>query len=283
MRNPLASFLPGSSALRIGIAHDGMALIRTSGWLHPRSTLLAECAWTPAQSASLEAISTQLRAMLKDAQCANMPLSVVVADQMARMFMVNPPQNSGSLQDCKAAAAMRFQQLYGEPLDKWQLRADWQAQHAFLACAIPSSLLLALEHIAHAHRLTLLSAVPQFVASWNQWRNHLKPDAWFGLVQGHALTLAAIDCQRIVALRTASVPEGAWQDGQWLNAHLAREAMLLNLPIPKLVQLCGPVPAQQTAKAGASPLYVRLDNAMPHAASTTASAAARLAAAGMPS
>jgi hypothetical protein len=279
MRNPFTSSLPGSTVLRIGIAQDGIALVKTGGWLRRRSTPLAECTLTLAQDGSFEAVSPQLSAMLKETQCANLPVSIVIADQIVRMFMVNPPQNVGSLRDCEAAAAMRFQQLYGEPLDKWQLRADWQVKHAFLACAIPSNLLAALQHVLHAHRLTLLSVAPQSIASWNQWRHQLKADAWFGVVHEHVLTLAAVDRQRICAIRTATVPEGAWQDSQWLTAHLTREAMLLNLPMPKLVQLCGSIPAQQAAKAGASPLYVRLGNAVSNAKST---GAVRLAYTGMP-
>ncbi|MGZ3240049.1 MAG: hypothetical protein ACXWIN_04135 [Burkholderiaceae bacterium] len=280
MRNPFAQYLPGSTSLRVGLAPNGIALMKTSGWLRPQTTLIAECALSHAQSISPDAVATQLRNLLNNAKCANLPVSVVVADQWTRMFMVNPPQNSGGLQDCKAAAAMRFQQLYGESLDSWQLRADWQTQHAFLACALPTALLTSLQQIARDDRLTLLSVTPQFIATWNQWRNNLKAEAWFGLAYENALTLAAIDQQRICAVRTTTLPEGAW-DVQWLTAHLTREAMLLNLPIPKQVQLCGSIPSQSVLNSGTSPSFTQLDIAARKVGYATESAAARLACAGV--
>ncbi|MGZ5819750.1 MAG: hypothetical protein ACXWJD_13510 [Burkholderiaceae bacterium] len=282
MRNPFAQYLPGSTSLRIGLAPNGIAIMKTSGWLRPQTTLLAECALSPAQSASPEAVATELRRLLADVKCVNLPVSIVVADQWARLFMVIPPQNSGSLQDCKAAAAMRFQQLYGEALDRCELRADWQTQHAFLACAIPTPLLAAVQKIAQDHKLTLLSVVPQFIATWNQWRNNLKADAWFGLVHDSMLTLAAIDQQRICAVRTTTLPEGAW-DAQWLTTHLTREAMLLNVPIPKQVQLCGSVPSQSVLNSPTSPSFTQLDIAARKVGYASESATSRLACAGIAS
>lgn len=266
--------------MRVGLAPNGIALLKTSGLLRPQTTVIAECALSIAQSISPEAVATQLRNLLTNAKCANLPVSIVVADQWARMFMVNPPQNSGSLQDCEAAAAMRFQQLYGESLDRWQLRADWQTQHAFLACAFPTTLLTALQQIAHDYKLMLLSIAPQFIATWNQWRNHLKADAWFGLVYENSLTLAAIDQQRICAVRMATLPESGW-DAQWLTAHLTREVMLLNLPSPKQVQLCGSIPSQSVLNSGTSTSFTKIDIAARKVGYAIESAAARLACAGV--
>jgi hypothetical protein len=280
MRNPFASYLPGSTSLRIGLAPDGIAVLRTSGLLRPQTTLIAESALAPVQSTYSDAATTQLRQMLTDAKCANLPVSFVLADSWVRLFMVNPPQNSGSLQDCKAAAAMRFQQLYGESLDNWEMRADWQAQHAFLACAIPASLLTVLQQIAREYKLSVLSVLPQFIATWNQWRNNLKTDAWFGLVHDNALTIAAIDQQKICAVRTATLPEDVL-DAQWLTAHLAREAMLLNLPIPKQLQLCGSVSSPSIFNAGTSPSFTQLDIAARKIGYTSESAVSRLAYAGI--
>jgi hypothetical protein len=276
MRNP---FTPNS--LRIGLAPNGIALLRTSGWLRPHTTLIGECTMSTAQSLSPVAVATQLRTLLGNAKCANLPTSVVVADQSVRLFMVNPPQNSGSLQDCKAAAAMRFQQLYGEPLGGWQLRADWQAQHAFLACALPSALLDSLQSVAHDHRLTLLSIAPQFIVAWNQWRSHVKAGAWFGVVQDNTLTLAAIDQQQVYAVRTTTLPDGALQDAQWLAAHLTREAMLLNLPVPKQVQVCGASSSQSALPSATLSPFVQLDIATRKVGYASESAASRLAYAGM--
>jgi hypothetical protein len=277
MPNPLASYLPGAAALQIGLAPDGIVLLKTRGLLRRKTTLVAQCAL---DASSIEAASTQLRGMLADAKCTNLPVSIVVADQWSRTFMVNPPQNADSMQDCKAAAAMRFQQLYGEPPGNWELRADWQVQHAFLACALPSALMTALQKIAREFRLTLLSVVPQFIATWNQCRNSMKPGAWFGLVQNNLLTLAPIDQNRLCAIRSAALPPGAWQDAKWLTAHLTREAMLLNVPMPKQVQLCGPLPQHSSSQSASTPAYTQLGMTPAVAGCNPDSAAARMAFAG---
>ena len=267
MLNVLTKYLPYSASVRIGLAPGGIALLKTSGVLRPATRLVSECSlthdqFTHEQSATPQALADQLRRLLSDADCANHPATVVVADDWVRLFMVTPPHNTSSLQDCRAAAAMRFQELYGEPIDSWQLIAHWQVQHAFLACAMPAALITSLQQVAIEYRLTLLSIVPQLIAAWNFWRKKLKPGAWLGLIHDNTLTLAAIDQQRVCAVRATVVPEGAWQDREWLPGHLAREALRLNLPTPAQLQLCGPIPGQSAATA-LSPLWSRLEATQP--------------------
>jgi hypothetical protein len=230
-----------NSCLRIGVARSGLALLQSSAW-RPRITPLSDTSFATEEGTSVERMANHLRSMLAEAACTHRAARVVLADDWVRLFMVEPPRNTARLQDCRAAAAMRFQALYGESASGWRLEADWDVKHPFLACAVPQPLLTALNQTAAEHRLTLIEIVPQFIAAWNRWHPLIKPDAWFGVAHAGMLTLGVIQERRLCAVRAVAVPAGGWQDRQWLAAHLSREAMRLDLPVASHVQLCGAVP-----------------------------------------
>ena len=77
-------------------------------------------------------------------------------------------------------------------------------------------------------------------AATNGWRKLHRPGAWFGLVHGQVLTLAAYDGALLAALRSAVVPPGA--DRDWLESHVAREALRVGVGRPERLQLCGTAP-----------------------------------------
>ena len=189
---------------------------------------------------SPEALAQQLRTLLRDTHDAD--AAIVLPDMAARFFMTTPPRNAAHLADCAAAAGLRFQEIYGEPPLAWQLEADWNARHAFLTCALPRPLLGAVQQVAQEQRLNLISVVPQFVAAWNRWHASIAEPAWFATLHDNCLTLAAIEQQQLQAVRSLVLPAVALQDSRWLARHLEREALRLDLPTPKRLQLCGEVP-----------------------------------------
>lgn len=218
-------------ALRLGVAGGGLALVRTSRW-GAQASLLAEQSFDgPA------AMQDALGAVL-DGAYAGWPLTIVLADELVRLWQVTPPRQSTRLADLEAAAALRFQLLYGEPAAAWTVSAGWDLDRPFLAAALPRALLGALEQ--GAHQLKVIEIVPQFVAVLNRWGGALRPGSWFGQVHEQVLTLGAADGGAIAAVRAAAWPPGA--DGAWLAEHVAREALRLNLPAPERLQLCGSVP-----------------------------------------
>ncbi len=227
-------------ALRIGVAGDGVALLKTSRWQGEKAAVLAQAAFDAAQPLA-ESVAQALRQVLADESWSGWPVTVVLADELVRLWQVTPPAGSTRLADLEAAAGLRFQSLYGEPASGWALAAGWDAVHPFLAAAMPRPLLAVLEQAAAEHQFTLVEIVPQFVAALNQWRGALKPDDWFGLVHGGVLSVAAVGAHGVGAVRAAALPGDA--DAGWLAAHLAREALRLNLPAPERLQLCGQVPA----------------------------------------
>ena len=82
----------------------------------------------------------------------------------------------------------------------------------------------------------------------NAWRRERRPRAWFGLVHGGVLSLAAYEGDALVAVRTAPIPAGA--DRDWLEAHVAREALRVGVGRPERLQLCGAAPSGWASSAG---------------------------------
>jgi hypothetical protein len=113
-------------------------------------------------------------------------------------------------------------------------------------------LLTALRGVAHECRLSIVAIEPRFVSVWNRSRRGLKQGAWFGHVHEHLLTLAVPDAdgKGLRAIRPLAIPPGAGHD--WLTQMLQREALLLEVDAPPLLQVNGGIPAGWIAPAGSA-------------------------------
>lgn len=239
-------------SLRIGIAPHAVSLLRISRWRGAPVTVLAEHTIVESAAHPFDAIANALRTLLAEQGLQGWPAAFVLADDLARMWRVTPPQGATRHDDLEAAAGLRFQALFGEAPSAWQIGADWHATQPFFAAAVPRALLASLTVVADEFRLAVVGVEPHFVSAWNRWRGALKPGAWFALVHDQLLTLAPVAAgaaarQGPVALRVLPVPPGA--DQAWLTHILHREALLLDLPPPALLQACGAVPAAWTRPA----------------------------------
>ena len=242
-------------SLRIGVAGHAVSLARVSRWRGEPFTVLAEHAFAPSAAHPFDAIANALRALLGEQDVAGWPAGIVLADELTRMWRVTPPPGATRLDDMEAAAGLRFQSLYGEAPSAWKISADWNATEPFFAAAMSRALLAVLELVAQEFKLSIVGVEPHFVSAWNRWRRGMKRGAWFGLLHDNLLTLAAIDAeadkgkgpQAIRAIRALPVPPGA--DPAWLTQTLRREALLLDMPPPELLQLCGAVSASAASPA----------------------------------
>ena len=249
-------------SLRIGVAGHAVSLLRVNRWRGRSAdgafTVLAEHAFAPSAAHPFDAIANALRALLGEQDVVGWPVGIVLADELTRMWRVTPPPGATRLDDMEAAAGLRFQSLYGEAPSAWKISADWNATEPFFAAAMPRALLAILELVAREFKLSIVGIEPHFVSAWNRWRRGMKQGAWFGLLHDNLLTLAAIDSagkgpQAMRAIRALPVPPGA--DPTWLTQTLKREALLLDIPPPELLQLCGaasgsPAAAAWTRSAG---------------------------------
>jgi len=175
-------------SLRLGIAVDGLALLRVSGWPRAGAEVLAV---QPVEEGAPDALANGLRALLQESDIRGWPLSVVLADDLVRLWQVPPPQGASRMSDLRAAAALRYQALFGAAPTEWRISADWDAARPFLAAAAPEALLALLETLAVEARFHLVEVAPQFVAALNGWRRARRRGAWFGLVHGGVLARAA--------------------------------------------------------------------------------------------
>jgi hypothetical protein len=232
--------------LRIGVASDGVAIARTGLWGVRRARLLAERRLAP--TSQLEGILSALRELLAATPPAGANVSIVIADELARMWPVTPPPACARMSDLRAAAAMRFQALFGSPPAGWRIAADWDAAKPFLAVAAPEELLAQIQQAVREAGGHVVEVVPQFVVSLGRWRASRVSGAWFGVVQSHVLTLALFDGAHLAAVCSTAIPQGAGRE--WLDSHVARESLRLGLQRPERLQLAGPAPKSWSSLAG---------------------------------
>lgn len=237
--------------LRIDIAPHSVSVQRASRWRWPGRAatpagVLAAQAIAPASGHSFDAIANALRALLGELDAGGWPVSFIVADELTRMWRVTPPPGAARMADLEAAASLRFQSLYGESPSAWQLAADWSTIQPFFAAAVPRALLAVLSAVAQDSRLAIVAIEPRFVHAWNCGRRSLQPGAWFGHVHDQLLTLGATAAGGIglCAIRALPIPPGA--DHAWLTQTLQREALLLDMQAPALLQVSGAAPAAWT-------------------------------------
>lgn len=235
--------------LRIEVAPHAVSVQRVSRWRLPGRTAAAgaDAPATQAIASSAEhpfdAIASALRVLLAELDVAGWPASFVLADELTRMWRVTPPPDAARMADLEAAAGLRFQALYGEAPSAWQLAADWNAAQPFFAAAMPRALLAVLSAVARDGKLAIVAIEPRFVNAWNRGRKGLKPGAWFGHVHDNLLTLGAAeaDGRQLRAIRPLPLPPAV--DHAWLTQTLQREALLLDMEAPALLQVSGSAPA----------------------------------------
>ena len=233
-----------TQSLRIEVTPQALRLLRVRRWGSAAPELLAEQALAAASAGTAgvaEALPGALGGLLAGQEANGMAASFVLSDELVRLWQVTPPVQAARLADLEGAAALRFHTLYGEAPAAWHVSADWNAAAPFMAAAIPRQLKSAIESSAAQHALTVTAIVPNFVAAWNRHAGALKNGAWFGVAQAGVLALAACEEGQLRALRHIAIPHGA--DHYWLTQAAQREALLLGLQAPSLIQLSGEVPA----------------------------------------
>jgi hypothetical protein len=196
-------------------------------------------------------LAPELNRLFETANTPGSIISITLGDDWVRYFLVTPPTNCTSADDCKAAAVMRFQSLYGESANHWRFQADWHAYIPFIACTIPNWVVENLEQSATNHRLKLIAIIPKFVSHWNQHWRTVVPDAWFGVIDRHVLTIGICEGNRLLAVRTTPMPLHARHQQSWLIEHIRRHALTMHRSMPAQVQLSGDIPK---AWIGNSPL-----------------------------
>lgn len=246
--------------LQIDIERNALRLSRVEpAWKKSSATLLAQVHIADDVPWSAASMALRLRELLAAAKCDGMRTRVVLADDLVRYFTVTPPKNARRLADCRAAAAMRFQALYGEAPGGWTIEADWHAHEPFIACAIPTEMTGAISAAVAERQVSVTELVPEFVAAWNGARKKLRNGAWLILARGNDVTVGAIHEARLRAIRSLSPTDETEVVLSWLPQRLCREALLLGLPAPTRIIMTGDMPAGWTAGPIGTLVVERLD------------------------
>ncbi|MBV8503810.1 MAG: hypothetical protein JO006_19075 [Paucibacter sp.] len=252
--------------LRLGLAEASIALIDPAASLAgaPRRR---EAAWPQLRGEPLDfdALLAHLDALLDEAgPVRGRAVRVLLCDAWLRLWVVRPPSNALQRADCEAAAAVRFEALYGEPLDgRFHLSADWAARRPFVAAAIETARLQALRSRLAARGLHMDAVQPHLVAAWNRWHRAVPEGAWFGTLHEDTLCLLMRVDADPAELRCLTVDAAARVEAAWLRQALQREALRLGVAAPACVALTGAVPGPWAAVQGPEWRCVALDAAAP--------------------
>lgn len=228
MRNPFTIF---TDTLHIGLSQSDVALVHTSGLLKKQSHVVKEHTF---KRDTVENCLSDLSLFLVENQCQRLKTNIFLSNSWVRFFMVTPPSNASRFQDCQAAAEVRFSALFGEAASTWEISADWQVNHPFLACAIPRALLTGLKKIANERHLSLLRIEPQLITYINCLGRKMPANPWLGIFNGGNLDLVMCTDNRISRLHKCTYSNKDTQDKNWLHDTIQREAFRHNLEIPSM-------------------------------------------------
>jgi hypothetical protein len=160
------------------------------------------------------------------------PVDLVVPDSWVRLCVLAPPKNVLGLKDLQVAAAARFEALFGNSDQNWQIDADWSVNKSFLACAISMSLRAALSEQCCRHGVTLRSLRPALLDRLN--RISVSPrgkNCWFVLTDGRVVSYAAFESENLLAIRTQTLSQPLVRGS--IADFLSLEALKLGLPTPQ--------------------------------------------------
>jgi hypothetical protein len=241
--------------LRLGVSRTSLCLLQAGRW-RGDARVAGEAQIDASAEDRERAVAQALDALLAATTWRRWPLEIILDDDWCRLWSVTPPADASRMSDLRAATAFRFQRLYGEPPDAWQVQADWRAHQTFFAAALPSRLHEQLHSVTERHQLALVKMQPHFVVVWNRWQHRIGKTGWLGVLQANQLSLGVARDGILTAQRTLAVPPKA--DRDWLDAALRREALLLDVPAPASLALCGPVPASWAGQSGEEAISCRL-------------------------
>lgn len=265
------------NSLRIRVSRSRITVLKSSGWMRPKTSVVDDIQIPAEAISALGCFTELLDSVFTQSHCTNMGTTIVLADDLVRYFTVVPPQNAATLQDCRAAAAMRFQSLYDESTANWKLAANWDAQHAFLACAIPESFYAAICQTCATHRLVILKLIPHFVSVANHWHSRLKPGTWLGAMHESHLTVGAVEHSGLCTVRTTPLPTDGGLKIDWIVHYLHQEALRLNLAMPTELLLCGDLSSPSLTPDIESLRIIRLPDPLPYPEHSPQASGVRLA------
>ena len=183
--------------------------------------LQGEPAWQPA--------IRSLQALLKQKNVRNTSATVLLSNHFVRYQLINTQPDLSSLEEEKAFVRFSFAEVYGDEVNRWQLRWGSGLQLSpQVASAIDHALIEQIEITLSQAGVKLSSLQPYLMAAFNYVRKWVDASPhWFVLVEpGNACT-------------------GFMQNGDWQQLHNSRLGADWAADLPRVLsrefQMVGPI------------------------------------------
>jgi hypothetical protein len=126
---------------------------------------------------------------LADSQWQDAEAYVVVSDRLVRYFIAERPMGARNAEEVRLAAQLRFEDVFGEAGDHWEIRVDMPPFAVRqLACALRKDFVAGIVCACIDARLRLASIAPFAISEYNRWHTEFKPKgSWFGVLDRHGL------------------------------------------------------------------------------------------------
>lgn len=129
---------------------------------------------------------------------------VLVADSLARYWMMSPPPGLRSLAELQAVAQAHCDQTFGSS-QRWRLGGDWSARRRFLCAAVPEWVVTGVRAGLGA-RASLAATLPTLLASSAA---SLAPDGWTCVLLPGRINLLSTVGGSIHSLRSLAAQAGS--------------------------------------------------------------------------
>ena len=266
--------------IRVGISPGSVVVTASQGFWRPTNQIVAGRSVPADKIGVFQHLCDMLATMVNEHGLQGCTASLVISDALVRQWLVDPPSNPGSLDDLRAAAASRFQSLFGESPATWEIRGDWQSARPFVASALPQAHVQALNTTLKACRLQADSICPQTVVSLNRWCKRLMAGSWLVLYQDGRATILVIDgAGELAGLRQVQCGPQEIANEPSFTQFLRLQAMLMGMPLPSIIQIPDLVMELGWIRyaRGAQPQYRVLQKVLPQDGLLSSGAALALA------
>jgi hypothetical protein len=224
--------------IRVGISPSSVVVTTTQGLWRQTNQIIAGRSVPADKMGVFQHLCDMLSGMVTEHGLQGSTASIVMSDALVRQWLVDPPSNVGSLDDLRAAAASRFQSLFGESPVQWDIRADWQSGRPFVAAALPQVYVQALNTTLKACSLQADSICSQTVVALNRWGSRLAGGSWLVLYQDGRATILVLDSEAALAgLRQVQCGPQEIDSEPSFTQYLQLQAMLMGVPLPPIIQI----------------------------------------------
>lgn len=150
-------------------------------------------------------------------------VAAVVHEQWVRSFTVHPPEGLRNLNELRALARVRLEQLFSVDASQWIVRGDWSGTRGFVVTAMPIALFDAVLAFCGRSKLRLSKLLPWWVHPLGSAEAVSNPSQWWSIRQDGVLTVVHSGDGRLVFARSVRLTDDASEDA--VRAIAERERM----------------------------------------------------------